>query len=241
MPWMPQMQETQLRLLGGVLMDEKMLHFLLKKNALKFGEFKLKSGRTSPYFFSTGSLDDGESLSMVGTAYADLLVEKDIEFDAILGPAYKGIPLATATAHALYAKHNRNARMIYDRKEEKEHGVAAERFFVGNLMRGDRLLLIDDVMTTGYTKMQMLEKLRSMNMELTVPAMLILLDREETDENGKLTTEELLNRGVRTYPLLRVSEVFQYLLERDIDGKVYVTQKQYDAFEGYAAKYGKSA
>lgn len=220
-------------------MDEKMLHFLLKKNALKFGEFKLKSGRVSPYFFSTGSLDDGEALTAVGEAYSDLLVANDIEFDAILGPAYKGIPLATATAYALHAKHGRNARMIYDRKEEKEHGVAAERFFVGNLMRGDRLLLVDDVMTTGYTKMQMLDKLKSMRMELSMPAMLILLDREETDDQGKLTTEELASRGVRTYSLMRVSEVFQYLLERDIDGKVYVTQQQYDAFEAYAAKYGK--
>jgi len=219
-------------------MNETMLHFLLKKNALKFGEFKLKSGRNSPYFFSTGSLSDGESLALVGEAYADLLVENDIEFDAILGPAYKGIPLATATAHALFTKHNRNARLIYDRKEEKEHGLEAERFFVGNLMRGDRLLMVDDVMTTGYTKLQMLDKLKGMNMELTVPALLILLDREEMDDQGHMTTSELASRGVHTYSLLRVTDVFQYLLEREIDGKVYVNQQQYDAFEGYLRQYG---
>jgi orotate phosphoribosyltransferase len=219
-------------------MNEKLLHFLLKKNALKFGEFKLKSGRTSPYFFSTGSLSDGESLALVGEAYADLLVENDIEFDAILGPAYKGIPLATATAHSLYTKHNRNARLIYDRKEEKEHGVAAERFFVGNLMRGDRLLMVDDVMTTGYTKLQMLDKLKGMNLELSVPALLILLDREEMDDQGHMTTSELASRGVHTYSLLRVTDVFQYLLERDIDGKVYVNQQQYNAFEDYLRQYG---
>ncbi|MFA6036381.1 MAG: orotate phosphoribosyltransferase [Candidatus Micrarchaeia archaeon] len=219
-------------------MNEKLLHFLLKKNALKFGEFKLKSGRTSPYFFSTGSLSDGESLALVGEAYADLLVDNDIEFDAILGPAYKGIPLATATAHSLFTKHNRNSRLIYDRKEEKEHGVAAERFFVGNLMRGDRLLMVDDVMTTGYTKIQMLDKLKGMNLELSVPALLILLDREEMDDQGHMTTAELASRGVHTYSLLRVTDVFQYLLERDIEGKVYVNQQQYDAFEDYLRQYG---
>jgi len=219
-------------------MNENLLHFLLKKNALKFGEFKLKSGRTSPYFFSTGSLSDGESLALVGDAYAELLVDNDIEFDAILGPAYKGIPLATATAHSLFTKYNRNARLIYDRKEEKPHGVEGERFFVGNLMRGDRLLMVDDVMTTGYTKIQMLDKLKSMNMELAVPALLILLDREETDDQGHMTTSELASRGVHTYSLLRVTDVFQYLLERDIEGKVYVDQKQYDRFEDYLRQHG---
>ncbi|VVC04436.1 Hypoxanthine/guanine phosphoribosyltransferase [Candidatus Burarchaeum australiense] len=219
-------------------MNEELLKFLLKKNALKFGQFVLKSGRTSPYFFSTGSLDDGESLSKVGEAYAQMVVDNDIEFDAILGPAYKGIPLAVATGQALFEKHGRNTRMIYDRKEEKSHGVEGERFFVGNLMRGDRLLMIDDVMTTGYTKFAMLDKLRGMNMELSVPALAILMDREETDEEGKSALAELESRGVHTYSILKVSEVFEFLLERDIDGKVYVNQEQYGAFEEYNKKYG---
>ena len=219
-------------------MNEDLLKFLLKKNALKFGQFALKSGRTSPYFFSTGSLDDAESLLTVGEAYAQLVVENDIEFDAILGPAYKGIPLAVATGEALFRVHKRNTRMIYDRKEEKQQGVEDERFFVGNLMRGDRLLMIDDVMTTGFTKFAMLDKLKGMNMELSVPALAILMDREETDENGKSALDELAQRGVRTYPILKVSEVFEYLLERDIDGKVYVNQQQYGAFEEYNKKYG---
>ncbi|RLG19216.1 orotate phosphoribosyltransferase [Candidatus Micrarchaeota archaeon] len=219
-------------------MNEKLLEFLLKKNALKFGQFKLKSGRDSPYFFSTGTLDDGESLSMVGDAYAQLLVENDIEFDAILGPAYKGIPLAVSTAQALFEKHGRNARLIYDRKEEKAHGVEGERFFVGNLMRGDRLLMVDDVMTTGYTKFAMLDKLKRMRMELSVPALLILLDRQEVDEKGGSALQELERRGVHTYPVFTVSEIFDYLLEREVDGKVYVKQEQYDAFKAYQKEYG---
>jgi len=219
-------------------MNEELLKFLLKKNALKFGQFKLKSGRTSPYFFSTGTLDDGEALSMIGTAYAQLLVDNDIEFDAILGPAYKGIPLAVSTGQALFEKHGRNTRMIYDRKEEKKHGVEGERFFVGNLMRGDRLLMVDDVMTTGYTKFQMLDKLKRMRMELSVPALIILLDREEVDEEGKSALVELEARGVHTYAVFTVSEVFDYLLEKEIDGKVYVNQEQYDAFKAYQKQHG---
>ena len=219
-------------------MNEELLEFLLKKNALKFGQFQLKSGRTSPYFFSTGTLDDGESLSIVGDAYADLLVENDIEFDAILGPAYKGIPLAVATGKSLYEKHGRNTRMIYDRKEEKAHGVEGERFFVGNLMRGDRLLMIDDVMTTGYTKFAMLDKLQRMRLELSVPALLILLDRQEVDEEGKSAIVELEARGLHTYPIFTVSEIFDHLLEREVEGKVYVKQEQYDSFKTYQDQYG---
>jgi len=219
-------------------MNEKFLQHLLTKNVLRFGEFKLKSGRASPYFFNAGNLSDGESLALIGEAYADLIVENDLEFDAILGPAYKGIPLAAATVQTLQTKYGRNARMFYDRKEAKDYGDARERHFVGNMMHGDKVLLVDDVITTGYTKFQMLDKLQTLNMELRVTSMVILFDREETDENGQSATEELLRRGVRTYSVLNVQEVFEYLLEKPIDGKVYVKDEDYKKFKEYQKQFG---
>src|SRR5581483_1717553 len=118
------------------------IHLALEREALRFGHFKLKSGRESPYFFNAGLFSDGTSAAVLGGCYAAAIVSSGLEFDMIFGPAYKGIPLATATAIALSEQHHRNVPYAFNRKESKDHGEGGN--VVGTPLRG-RVLIIDDV------------------------------------------------------------------------------------------------
>ncbi|MDX1556918.1 MAG: orotate phosphoribosyltransferase, partial [Xanthomonadales bacterium] len=153
---------------------QRFFELALRKGNLRFGEFTLKSGRISPYFFNAGGFDDGASLAALCDCYADAIVDSEVEFDMLFGPAYKGIPLAAATAVSLARNHGRNVAYAYNRKEAKDHGEGG--VIVGAPLAG-RVLIIDDVVSAGTSARESIELIQDANAE--VAGVAIALDRQE--------------------------------------------------------------
>lgn len=150
------------------------VQFALSQEVLRFGEFKLKSGRTSPYFFNAGLFTTGEALTKLGEFYADAIVASGVEFDCLFGPAYKGIPLAAAVAIALYKNHGRNVAYAYNRKEAKAHGEGGQ--IVGTLK--PRVLIIDDVITAGTAIRESMDLLAAQK-DVRAVGVVVAMDRQE--------------------------------------------------------------
>ncbi|MBC8144351.1 MAG: orotate phosphoribosyltransferase [bacterium] len=183
------------------------LAFFLDEGALTFGEFTLKSGRKSPYFFNTGVLCNGRQLATLGRLYAGLLQLTPELDDAtvIFGSAYKGIPIATATAIALQNTDRENMRAVSDRKEAKDHGDVSS--FLGVLNNGDKAVIVDDVIATGGTKIEAIDKLRDAGVEAL--GLLIAFDRSEPLDAAGGTAREAFERstGLKVHSLLTVHDV----------------------------------
>ncbi len=209
--------------------SDEFARFLLARAALKLapGEakpFKLKSGRLSPVFFNSGSLIDGEALHLLGEAYADkiagLLAEGQMQdFDFIFGPAYKGIPLGAITCEALFRKHHINKKFLYDRKEAKTHGdLRTDALIVGadQFKPGQKLLMIDDVITTGGAKFEAFEKLKILG-AFKLVGVLVAVDRQECagDDKTALPTsaaDEIRARlGCPLYSVASMGELYAAL------------------------------
>lgn len=222
----------------GALVDDKLVSLLIEKEVLRFGDFTLKSGRKSAYFFNAGNLDSGKAMTRVGAAYADAIIANNLQdsFDVIFGPAYKGIPLAACCAQALYRKHGVEKRFIYDRKEAKEHGDAKDKWIVGNVKDGDRVLLIDDVITAGQA--EAIEKLKSLGVNVTFTGMIVLFNRQETDLEGKNPVEEFEKSGIKVISVLNARDIFDFLRGREIGGKVLVSEEAYQMFKQHQKEYG---
>jgi orotate phosphoribosyltransferase len=185
------------------------IDFFVNEGVLTFGDFTLKSGRKSPYFFNTGSLCSGDQLSHMGALYARLL-QQTTAFDTatvIFGSAYKGIPIAVSTAVALAGTDRAALRAVSDRKEAKIHGDASS--FLGVLKQGDRAVIVDDVITTGGTKLEAIEKLREAGCEPL--GLIIAFDRAEPiDESGRSAREIFEQEtGLKVYALASVHDVIQ--------------------------------
>jgi orotate phosphoribosyltransferase len=167
--------------------QREFLDLALRLNALRFGEFKLKSGRLSPYFFNAGLFDSGASLSALGRAYAQAAIASGIAFDMLFGPAYKGIALATATATALANDHGRDTPVAFNRKEVKDHGEGG--LLIGAPLRG-RVLIVDDVISAGTATRESLALIRAHDAE---PAgVLIALDRQERGNGNLSAAQEIM-------------------------------------------------
>lgn len=217
------------------------LHTLIRKNVLKFGDFTLKSGRKSAYFFNAGNLDDGEALAQTGDAFALGIWRAGLldEFDIIFGPAYKGIPLAAVTARSLSELFGANKSILYDRKEAKTYSDPADTLFVGTIKEGDRILMIDDVITTGKAKYDALEKLKASGIRHSLAGLVVLFNRQETDLDGNSPLGELEKAGLKTYCVLTAREVFETLKAmKDENGKPVLDGKIYGAFLEHQKMYG---
>ncbi|MDE2197369.1 MAG: orotate phosphoribosyltransferase, partial [Gammaproteobacteria bacterium] len=165
---------------------QQFLEFALRRGVLRFGEFTLKSGRKSPYFFDAGLFNSGAALATLGRCYAQAVVESGIGFDMLFGPAYKGIPLASVTAAALAEQHGRDLPYCFNRKEAKDHGEGGS--LVGAPLKG-RVLVIDDVITAGTAVREALHIIRQAG---AIPAGLIIaLDRQERGTGEKSASAEL--------------------------------------------------
>jgi orotate phosphoribosyltransferase len=186
------------------------LELALKKDALRFGEFKLKSGRISPYFFNAGLFDSGDALSILGRAYAHVLIASGIGFDMLFGPAYKGIALATATAVALAHEHGRDVPVAFNRKEAKDHGEGG--VLIGAPLRG-RVLIVDDVISAGTATRETLALIRANNAQ---PAgVLIALDREERGTGSTSAAQEITREfGIPVIAIARLAELLTLASER---------------------------
>jgi len=162
------------------------LAYCLERQVLRFGEFKLKSGRVSPYFFNAGLFDRGSDLVRLGRYYAEAIVASGIEFDLVFGPAYKGIPLAAAVAMALHSEHGRDLPWAFNRKEAKDHGEGGN--IVGAPLRG-RVLIVDDVITAGTAIREAVDIIRAAGAEPVGVA--IALDREERGRGERSAIQEV--------------------------------------------------
>lgn len=183
------------------------LEFAINIGVLRFGEFTLKSGRTSPYFFNSGLFNTGASLARLGRYYAEAIQAADIEFDMIFGPAYKGIPLAASTAIALADQHQRDIPYAFNRKEAKQHGEGGS--IVGSPLRG-KVLVIDDVITAGTAIRESVTILESAGAELA--GVVISLDRQEKGTGEISAIQEVEQQyQVNVANIVSLSDLESYL------------------------------
>jgi orotate phosphoribosyltransferase len=186
----------------------------LKKGNLRFGSFTLKSGRVSPYFFNAGGFDDGASLSQLAHCYADAIIDSGIAFDMLFGPAYKGIPLAAATAVALHDVHGRNVPYAYNRKEAKDHGEGG--VIVGAPLSG-KVLIIDDVISAGTSVRESIGIIDSAGAETSGIA--IALDRQERG-SGELSAAQEVNSeyGIPCCAIAGLDDLIHFLQSQQATG-----------------------
>ena len=181
--------------------------FALSKGALKFGEFTLKSGRVSPYFFNTGAFDSGAALQRLGLAYAAAIVDSALEYDLIYGPAYKGIPLVSAASIFLAKNHGRDAPYCFNRKETKDHGEGG--ITVGAALAG-RVLIVDDVISAGTSTRESVSIIRAAGAEPVAVA--ISLDRQERGTGSHSAIQEIEQTlGLRVISIIGLEELIEYL------------------------------
>jgi orotate phosphoribosyltransferase len=205
-----------------------LLDTALARGVLRFGDFTLKSGRQSPYFFNMGRIDSGAALAAVGAAYAGTIVANDIAFDMLFGPAYKGIPLAAATAIALASEHDRDVPWAYNRKEAKDHGEGGS--LVGAPLTG-RVLIVDDVITAGTAVRESLGLIRAAGAE--VAGVLVALDRQERGQGALSATQELAReQGVAVFAIVGLVDLLEFAGSRaELAG-------QRARLEAYRTRYG---
>lgn len=184
---------------------------MIEHDVLRFGDFTLKSGRKSPYFFNLGSIDDGAGLAMLGGAYAQAIVSSGRPPpDVIFGPAYKGIPIATATAIALHRDHGISVGVAYNRKEAKTHGEGGS--MVGHPLRG-RVLIVDDVMTAGTAVTEAADLVAASQGELV--GVLVALDRQELVAPGRTAVMQMAQSlGAPVFSIATLADVIAYLDSR---------------------------
>lgn len=194
-----------------VRQDQKdFVELLMARQALRFGDFTLKSGRKSPYFFNTGNFNLGGDLARIGAAYAATIrAHFGDGVDCVFGPAYKGIPLALATAQAYQGLLGRPVGWTYDRKEAKDHGDGG--LFVGHpLTAGLRVVIVDDVITDGKAKREALEKLRPTGVD--VRGLVVAVDRQENGPSGKPALQAFSQEsGVPVAAIITISDAVEHL------------------------------
>ena len=208
--------------------QQQFLDFCIQRGVLKFGEFTLKSGRISPYFFNAGLLNTGQDMDALGDFYAQAITHSELNFDVLFGPAYKGIPLAAITVSSLYRKFNSNKPYAFDRKEKKDHGEGGQ--IVGAEIKGD-ILIIDDVITAGTAIRQSMQLIQSLGAR--VVAVTIALDRQEKGQGELSAIEELEQLGIRVIPIIKLTDIMSYL-ETKGDSSQLIAVQQYRKLYGTA-------
>ncbi len=190
--------------------QREFLDLALAKNALRFGQFTLKSGRLSPYFFNAGLFDSGAALDALGRAYAQTAITVGVGFDMLFGPAYKGIALATATAVALAREHARDVPLAFNRKEAKDHGEGG--VLIGAPLAG-RVLIVDDVISAGTATRESIALIRSNG--ATLAGVLIALDRQERGQGVQSAAQEIAAEfGIPVIAIARLEELLALVGER---------------------------
>ena len=204
------------------------IRFAIERGVLRFGQFTLKYGRTSPYFYNAGLFDSGLALAQLGRFYAAAIVDSGIDFDVLFGPAYKGIPLAATTAVALAEHHQRDLPWCFNRKEAKDHGEGGT--LVGAPLKG-RVLIVDDVITAGTAIREVMQIIQGQGAQAA--GTLIALNRQERGQSELSAIQEVeRDFGMPVVSIVSLEQVLEYLAE-DAELKQYLP-----AVEAYRAEYG---
>ncbi|MBT8130124.1 MAG: orotate phosphoribosyltransferase [Gammaproteobacteria bacterium] len=207
---------------------KRFIQLAINNNVLRFGEFILKSGRTSPYFFNAGLFNTGSALAQLGSCYARVIVDQGLDFDVLFGPAYKGIPLASAIAVALSTEHGIDKPYAFNRKEAKDHGEG------GNIVGADvhgRVLIVDDVITAGTAIREAVDIIAAEGGQTA--SILIALDRQERGQ-GELSAIQEVQRdfGVSVHSIITMADLIAYI-ESNPDYSQHL-----DAMRAYRDQYG---
>lgn len=208
--------------------QRQFIEFALSKQVLKFGEFTLKSGRISPYFFNAGLFNTGRDLALLGRFYAEALMDAGISFDVLFGPAYKGIPIATTTAVALAEHHDKDVPYCFNRKEAKDHGEGGN--LVGSPLQGS-IMLVDDVITAGTAIRESMAIIAANGASLA--GVLIALDRQERG-TGDISAIQEVERDYQcqVISIITLQELIAYLAEKP------EMAAHLDAVKAYRDRYG---
>ena len=207
---------------------KRFIELAIRYQVLRFGEFKLKSGRISPYFFNAGLFNSGYALAELGSCYAQTILDNGIDYDVLFGPAYKGIPLVSAIAYALSVNHNIDKPYAFNRKEAKDHGEGG--LIVGAELNGD-VLIVDDVITAGTAIREAVDIIQDAG--ASTSAVLIALDRQEKGKS-ELSAIQEVNRdyGIDVFSIITMADLIEYLATDE-------SFAQYlDAMEVYRSEYG---
>ena len=207
--------------------QKEFIQYALDCGVLKFGEFQLKSGRTSPYFFNTGLFNTGAQLGKLGQFYAKTLIASELDVDMLYGPAYKGIPLASAASIA-YAQLKQDIPYAFNRKEAKDHGEGG--VIVGSALQG-KVLILDDVITAGTSVRESVEIITNMN--ATPAGVLIALDRQEKGEQETSAVQEVSERfKIPVLSIISLADIIEFL---ELDGN---SAEQLKIIKEYRLNYG---
>ena len=207
------------------------INFMINANVLRFGDFVTKSGRNTPYFINTGNYSTGKELSTLGNFYANLIKDTCSDnFTAIFGPAYKGIPLASAISIALSDNFNINKEIFFNRKEKKDHGEGGS--LIGyNPIKNDTVIIVEDVITAGTALRESMELLKDYN--LNIKDMFISVDRCEKGYNEKTAVQEAMDTyGIKVHSIVTINDIIEFLEKEDTKFKQYT-----DKMKEYLNKY----
>lgn len=216
---------------------KEFIEFMVRSNVLIFGDFTTKSGRKTPYFVNTGKYQTGEQVSKLGDYYASCIVNSVKEdIDVLFGPAYKGIVLSSAAAASLYKNYNINISYSFNRKEVKDHGEGG--YIVGYMPKdNDKIAIIEDVITAGTSIRECIPMLKALA-DVNINSVVISVDRMEKGRNNKTTLDELKDEFcIETYSIVNTLDIIKHLHNREIDGKIIITDEIKKKMENYMDEY----
>ncbi|MBR1477726.1 MAG: orotate phosphoribosyltransferase [Lachnospiraceae bacterium] len=219
---------------------QEFIEFMVDSRVLKFGEFTLKSGRKSPFFMNAGAYVTGSQLKKLGEYYARAIHDAyGDDFDVLFGPAYKGIPISVVTAIAYSELYGKEIRYCSDRKEEKDHGADKGSFLGSALKDGDRVVMIEDVTTSGKSMEETVPKVRGAA-DVKIIGLMVSLNRQERGTSeGKSALDEIKEKyGFETRAIVNMDEVVEALYNRPINGEVIIDDKIKAAIDEYYKEYG---
>ena len=212
------------------------INFMTEAGVLTFGDFTTKSGRKTPYFVNTGGFKTGKHISTLGDYYADCIIQSGEKYDALYGPAYKGITLAAATASSLYRNHGIDIPYFFNRKEAKDHGEGG--VIVGYAFENkDSILMVEDVITAGTAVRETLPVIKQ-QADADVCGLIISVDRMERGAGEKTAIQEIKEEfGIETFPIVTVREIIEELHNTEIDGKIAIDDAMREKMEDYLKMY----
>lgn len=219
---------------------QEFIEFMVASKVLKFGEFTLKSGRKSPFFMNAGGYVTGSQLKKLGEFYAKAIHDTyGDEFDVLFGPAYKGIPLSVVTAVAYSELYGKEVRYCSDRKEEKDHGADKGSFLGSSLKDGDRVIMIEDVTTSGKSMEETVPKVRGAA-DVEIKGLMVSLNRMEVGKGGKQSALDEVKElyGFKTAAIVSMAEVVEYLYNRPCQGEIIIDDTIKAAIDAYYEQYG---
>lgn len=219
---------------------QEFIEFMVDCQALKFGDFTLKSGRKSPFFMNAGAYVTGSQLMKLGEYYAKAIHDRyGDDFDVLFGPAYKGIPISVVTAVAYSRLYGREIRYCSDRKEEKDHGADKGAFLGSKLKDGDRVVMIEDVTTSGKSMEETVPKVKGAA-DVTIIGLMVSLNRMEVGLGGeKSALEEIKEKyGFEANAIVTMADVVEHLYNKEYKGQVLIDDELKKAIDAYYEAYG---